>query len=40
MNKKFIVRKALPKEETTVTITLRLEQDIYSRFGELSKKSP
>lgn len=40
-SEKFIVlRKDLePKEETTITMTLRLEKELQQKYDELSQKS-
>lgn len=40
MDKKFIVKhKDLPKEDKSVTMTLRIERETQEQFDELSAKS-
>jgi len=40
-NTKFVVkhRELLPKEETTVTMSLRIDRDTQEKYDELSDKS-
>jgi predicted transcriptional regulator len=40
-NTKFVVkhRELLPKEETTVTMSLRIDRDTQEKYDELSTKS-